>query len=32
MCEVVQATEPEPALVAAEIHDQVQVSVDALWS
>jgi hypothetical protein len=32
MCDVVQATQLEPALVAAEIHEYVRVSVDALWS
>jgi DNA helicase-2/ATP-dependent DNA helicase PcrA len=32
LCEIVQREEPAPALAGAEIHAQVTVAVDALWS
>jgi DNA helicase-2/ATP-dependent DNA helicase PcrA len=31
LCDVLYPSEPEPALVGAEIHEQVNVAVDALW-
>jgi DNA helicase-2/ATP-dependent DNA helicase PcrA len=32
LCEIVQRQEPAPALAGSEIHEQVTVAVDALWS
>jgi DNA helicase-2/ATP-dependent DNA helicase PcrA len=31
LCDAVHPPEPRPALVGAEIHEQVTVAVDALW-